>query len=205
MLIYLENFYAEAERLSNLLGQMEFTDSTFGKEIAGFQHVPQGIEKGFENVIAGVKDKISLGSQSGTYRKPYGFIHFENFDEGSLFVAIVALKKTVVTIHNHKEKNISRVFEVQENFDEFVKTECGNPESWDVKSKLVLEVGDMALIQPWYFHSIESEFVKVFYLNLKKEQKLEDTVVGEDLPVVEEEGEKVSTPRPSEEDLGFKD
>jgi hypothetical protein len=167
MFFFADKFYTEAEQLATLMDTLEYKDEMFGKEIPDFYHVPKGIENGFAGIVAGLKDNISLGKKSGVFRKPFPFVHFENFNMSSLFIAIVALKTTVVKLHKHIETGYDKAFDIKENIQEFIQSECMNNEKWATKAEINLEQGDMVILQPWNFHSVESELVKVFYINNK--------------------------------------
>jgi hypothetical protein len=167
MFFFADKFYTEAEQLATLMDTLEYKDEMFGKEIPDFYHVPKGIENGFAGIVAGLKDNISLGKKSGVFRKPFPFIHFENFNMSSLFIAVIALKPSVVKFHKHTTLGYEKAFDLKENVQEFIQNDCMDNSKWSTKAEITLEQGDLLILQPWNFHSVESELVKVFYINNK--------------------------------------
>lgn len=191
MITYIEKFYPDAEKLAAVMGQMEFTKSTFGDELENFNHVMNGTLEQFESIFPSLRGKIKLGENSGLYRKPYNFIHFENFDQNNIFVALVAIEKTLFKVHNHKEKNVNKIIDVTDDLNAFIENECMDLSKWDDKLTYVMEPGDVVLFNPWFLHSVDSGLVKMFYINLNVQQATQTEEVAE---TTEE-----TTPAPQEE------
>ena len=163
MITFVENFYSNANQIYDIVSKLDYKQETFGTQIKDFYLVPQGIEHGFSQIL---NTSITLGKHSGCFRKPYEFIHFENFEPKSFFLAIIALSKTKFYTYRHKEKNYSQVIQVQENIEEFISKNCNNKSAWDVTCELNMSPGDMVLIKPWCWHSIDPSIVNVFYLDI---------------------------------------
>lgn len=163
MLIFVENFYSNAGQIYDIVSKLDYRQETFGNQIKDFCLVPQGIDNGFSQIL---NTKVVLGKNSGCFRKPYDFIHFENFEPKSYFLAIIALSATKLYTYRHKEKNYSNVIQVNENIEEFVSKNCNNKDAWDISCQANMSPGDMVLIKPWCWHSIDPSIVNVFYLDV---------------------------------------
>ena len=192
MITYIEKFYPDAEKLSTVIGQMEYTAATFGDELSNFNHVMSGTLEQFESIVPSLRGKVALGPNSGLYRKPYNFVHFENFDQNTLFVALVAIEKTTFKVHNHKEKNVTKIIDVTDDLNTFIKDECMNSSKWDAKLTYVMEPGDMVLFNPWFLHSVSGNLVKLFYINLNVQQANPTEEIAENI--------EETTPAPQEEE-----
>jgi hypothetical protein len=171
MVIFIENFYSNANQIYDIVSKLDYKQETFGLEIKDFYLVPQGIDNGFSQIV---NKNISLGKKSGCFRKPYEFIHFENFEPKSYFLAIVALTDTKFYTYRHKEKSYSQVIQLQENLEEFISKNCNNKSAWDITCQVNMSPGDMVLVKPWLWHSIDPGIVNVFYLEIT-DQVVTDT------------------------------
>jgi hypothetical protein len=161
MVTFIENFYSNSNQIYDIVSKLDYKQETFGLEIKDFYLIPQEIDKVFSQIIN--KD-ITFGKKSGCFRKPYEFIHFENFEPKSFFLAIVALTDTKFYTYRHKEKNYSQVIQLQENLEEFISKNCNNKSAWDITCQVNMSPGDMVLVKPWLWHSIDPGIVNVFYL-----------------------------------------
>jgi len=161
MVTFIENFYSNSNQIYDIVSKLDYKQQTFGFEIKDFYLIPQEIDKVFSQIIN--KD-ITFGKKSGCFRKPYEFIHFENFEPKSFFLAIVALTDTKFYTYRHKEKNYSQVIQLQENLEEFISKNCNNKSAWDITCQVNMSPGDMVLVKPWLWHSIDPGIVNVFYL-----------------------------------------
>ena len=171
MVTFIENFYSNANQIYDIVSKLDYKQETFGLEIKDFYLVPQGIDSGFSQIV---NKNISLGKKSGCFRKPYEFIHFENFEPKSYFLAIVALTDTKFYTYRHKEKSYSQVIQLQENLEEFISKNCNNKSAWDITCQVNMSPGDMVLVKPWLWHSIDPGIVNVFYLEIT-DQVVTDT------------------------------
>ena len=171
MVTFIENFYSNSNQIYDIVSKLDYKQETFGLEIKDFYLVPQGIDSGFSQIV---NKNIYLGKKSGCFRKPYEFIHFENFEPKSYFLAIVALTDTKFYTYRHKEKSYSQVIQLQENLEEFISKNCNNKSAWDITCQVNMSPGDMVLVKPWLWHSIDPGIVNVFYLEIT-DQVVTDT------------------------------
>lgn len=161
MLIHIENFYNNAKDIFEIVSKLDFKESLYGDEIPNFNMIPEGLTSAFSDLLG---QKITLNKNSGVFRKPYSPVHFENFHENSLYVAIAALEDTKFTTYRHKELKSSLVFSVKENVNEFIKENCFDKEKWEVVADINLYQGNIVFVKPWIWHGLDNKLVKVFYI-----------------------------------------
>lgn len=165
MFTYVENFYSNANQIHEIVSKLDYKQETFGLQIKDFYLVPQGIEEGFSQILG---KKMTLGEKSGAFRKPYEFIHFENFNPKSVYLAIIALSDIKFYTYKHKEKNYYQVTDLKENLEEFIVKNCNTKHLWDVTCQINMSAGDMVLVKPWCWHSLDSGLVNIFYLETEE-------------------------------------
>ena len=158
MLIHNTNFYQDITQLSSLISNLEFHESFYGYEVKDFRHLPAGIE---DHVCAAVNNKVIITKNSGSFRKPYPIIHFENFTEKMQLVLVVALEQTTFSTYEH-ESGASNVFHVTD-LNEFMKSELVS-EKWKQTAKIILKPNDFIVFNPWVWHSFDEKLIQVFYL-----------------------------------------
>jgi predicted P-loop ATPase len=141
MFIHIEKFYEKPNELFEIISKLDFKENLYGDEIKDFNMISQGIENAFSAIL---NQKVAVTKDSGRFRKPYAPIHFENFNENSLYTAIVALEDTNIKTYKHKETGYTNVFPITEDIN--------------------LHAGNMILIKPWVWHGLDNKLVKVFYL-----------------------------------------
>jgi hypothetical protein len=176
MFTYLEKFYEKPNELFEIISKLDFKENLYGDEIKDFNMLSQGIEEAFCQIVG---QKISLTKDSGRFRKPYSPIHFENFSENSVFVGFVALEDTIFKTFRHKETGFTNVFPITEDLNTFIKDNCFDPEKWEVVADIKLLAGNLLLVKPWVWHSLDNKLVKVFYL--------EKAANGDEVPVQSEQ------------------
>jgi len=160
LIIQIENFY-NTQNLYEVVKDLQFKENTYGEEIVDFNLVPENLHKVFGEIL---NQEITITKESGILRKPFENIHFESFNQNSLWVCIIPLEKTTFKLHRHKEKNYSNVMQVQEELQVFIKENCFNKENWNDSATFELNAGDMVMFKPFLWHSISKNLVKVFYL-----------------------------------------
>lgn len=161
MIIHVENFYNDVQSIFEPVVNLPFKSCLYGEELVDFYMVPQGIDEAFHGIT---NQKVKLRSDSGTFRKPYKVVHFENFDKSSLFVGVVALEDTIFRTHRHSETGSHTVTNIQENLDEFIAKNCFDQSKWSTIAEINLKAGSLILFKPWLWHSLDQKLVKVFYL-----------------------------------------
>ncbi len=161
MLIHIENFYDNPENIFNIISKLEFKENLYGEEIKDFNMISPDIANIFSAIVG---QKISLSKNSGSFRKPYSPVHFESFDENSLFVGFIALEDTNFKTYKHKETGFTNVFPITKDMDIFIKNNCFDLEKWETIADIKLLAGSLLLIKPWIWHGLDKKIVKVFYL-----------------------------------------
>lgn len=165
-LILCSNLYNDAESLSGLISTMEYEDNLYGSEIKNFNFIPQGLDQQFAMYL---DHPVEVQPNTGVFRKPNSMVHFEPFYQHCLWVAIVALEDTTLTLW--EQENIKTVFDVpQGEMDRFITSD-----KWTETNKLNIRKNQFVLIRPWLWHSLEEgKLVQVFLLNRRIENKEED-------------------------------
>jgi len=168
-LILYNNFYDNPQTLFQTIKSLEFKESFYGHEVANFNYIPQSSEQFFQALL---NEQVVLGPNSGVFRKPYNPIHFENFAQLSNWIAIAAVESTNLYLWMHIETKATTVFGIDTEINQFVQENCFNPTKWEKISTLHINQGNIVLLRPWMWHSLDPSIVQVFYLGTK-EQPLE--------------------------------
>jgi len=165
MFMHIQKFYEKTDELHKIISLLDFKPNKFGEELLNFNLISPGIEDGFSAIL---NQKIKLNSQtSGVFRKPNQSIHFEDFGPTTLWVGLVALENTTFNTHKHKETGSTHIFsaaETPEKAQEFINSNCTDESKWDTVATVNLEAGDLVLVKPWMWHSLDKNLIKVFYL-----------------------------------------
>jgi hypothetical protein len=165
MIVQVEDFYKNSQNILSVVKPLNFKDSIYGHEIPEFFMIPEGIDQGFSAIT---NISVKLRENSGLFRIPYPTIHFENFDQKSLFIGIVALEDTVFRTHRHRETQSHAVTDIVKNLQQFIKENCFDKEKWDIIAEINLKAGGLILVKPWLWHSLEEKLVKIFYLEFSE-------------------------------------
>ena len=160
MITFIENFY-NTQQLYEVVKNLQFKERVYGEEVIDFNLVPQDLHTIFGSIL---RQDVSITKDSGVLRKPFENVHFESFNQNSLWIAVVALEQTTFKLHKHKEKNYSKVMDVQGDLQGFIKDNCFDKEKWSDTATITMNAGDLILFKPWLWHSISKSLVKVFYL-----------------------------------------
>ena len=94
-LILCSNLYNDMDSLSGLISTMEYEDNLYGSEIKDFNFLPQGLDQQFEMYLG---HPVEVQPNTGTFRKPNTMVHFEPFYQHCLWVGIVAMEDTTLTL-----------------------------------------------------------------------------------------------------------
>jgi len=165
MFMHIQKFYEKTDELHKIISLLDFKPNKFGEELLNFNLISPGIEDGFSSIL---NQKIKLNKEaSGCFRKPNQSVHFEDFGPETLWVGLVALEDTIFKTHKHKETGSAHIFsaaETQEKAQEFINSNCTDESKWDAVATVNLMAGDLILVKPWMWHSLDNKLVKVFYL-----------------------------------------
>ena len=165
MFTHIQKFYEKTDELHKIISLLDFKPNKFGEELLNFNLISPGIEEGFSSIL---NQKIKLHKEtSGTFRKPNQTVHFEDFGPQTLWVGLVALEDTIFKTHKHKETGSTHIFsaaETPEKAQEFINNNCTDESKWDTVAMVNLMAGDLILVKPWMWHSLDNKLIKVFYL-----------------------------------------
>lgn len=158
--IFCNSLYQDIEALSALISSMEYDDVPFGKQIKDFNFIPQGLTEQLEQYV---NEPVEIQSDTGVFRKPSNFIHFEPFYQHCLWLCIVALEDTVFKIH--EQDSVKTMFDV-ENLEDFIPNNCTDANKWQVVTQLNIKQNDFVFVRPWVWHSLEpNKLIQLFLLN----------------------------------------
>lgn len=171
MLLQIDDFYNIPKETSLIMSNLNYEPKVYGHEIENFNAIDENLPEVFSQLL---NRKIKIKEDSGIFRKPYEIIHFENFSKNILFVAFIAVEKNVLKTYKHKETESYNVLSLQKetNLEEFIKSDCIDLTKWDVVCEIRLEIGDLIIINPWIWHSLESKTTQVFYLEVENASKV---------------------------------
>jgi hypothetical protein len=159
-LIQCKSLYQDIEALSTLVSSMEYVQTPFGEQIKEFNYIPQGITEQFEQYV---NEPVEIQADTGVFRKPSNFIHFEPFYQHALWLCIVALEDTTFKIH--EQDSVKTMFDV-ENLEEFIPNNCTDDTKWHTVTQINMKQTEFIFVRPWMWYSLtEGKLVQVFLLN----------------------------------------
>lgn len=166
-LLHIDDFYGpgEAEKLANVVRNLNFQETEFGKEIPDFQLVDPELPQILSRIL---KDDITVDEErSGSFRHPAGFIHFEPFDDPNEWILVVALDHTIFNVfENKKEGVLSALDKYQLNYRNFF--------DWDVVTNVQLKPNHCVIFRPWLFHSFNGGLIQTYRLKVAKPERSEE-------------------------------
>ena len=172
MFFHLEVFHDNAKQFCEIISKLNFVDNTFGQEVKNFNHKPDELAQALSHILG---RPLEHSENSGVYRKPFPFVHFENWNPKSAFVAAIALEDTTFNTYRHKELNVYNVLQMPtQDFDitKFIEDNSQDFEKWEIIADINLKQGDLIVLQPWLWHSFEEgKLIQVFHF-LRKEQSI---------------------------------
>jgi hypothetical protein len=152
----IDGFYSkeEAQRLSLIVDSLPFVQSEFGKEIENFNLTPENPNQLFSDVLN--KSVELIEEQSGIFRRPDLFIHFESFESSKEWLFVVALENSTFNIFEHQSGAKNALEEY--NF------KYRNMFEWDLTVNYLLEPGQGVFFRPWLFHTFDCGLIQTFRL-----------------------------------------
>ena len=172
-LIYCSNFYNDVAAISSLMLSMDFTESQYGTEIIDFHNIPPDTQERFTSILG---EQFEIQPDTGIFRKPADFIHFENFYQHAAWLCIVALEDTVLS--TYEQDGIKSLFDARD-VDTFVRENCFDKSKWEISGLVKLNKNDFIFIRPWVWHSLEeNKLVQVFLINHKLQEINNGNTVG---------------------------
>ena len=154
--ITIDGFYSkeQAIALSSVVGGLQYKQFEFGLEIEEFNPVPEDIDNTFSIVLGRtvIVDKIN----SGVFRLPEHFIHFEGFDATNEWLFVVALENSTFNLYEHKSGAKSALNGYNFNYRNLFE--------WDLTVNYLLEPGQGIFFRPWLFHTFDMGLIQLFRL-----------------------------------------
>lgn len=142
----------EAIRLTEITKNLNYEECEFGMEIPNFNMISCNSQKIFSGVLG--KQLEILEKQSGIFRKPEGFIHFEGFDDLSEWIFAVALQPSTFNVFEHKGGCETALDGYQHNYRNLFE--------WDLTINYLLKPGQGVFFRPWLFHSFDNGLIQLF-------------------------------------------
>ena len=153
----IDGFYQpyEATRIYNVVSNLtNYEEREFGTELRNFNMIPEGANELFSKVL-GRKVEVTE-EQSGVFRYPKLFVHFEGFDQVEEWIFVVALELTTFNVFRHLSGAKTALDGY--NFD------YRNLLEWDIGVNYQLEPGQGVFFRPWLFHGFDGGLVQIFRL-----------------------------------------
>lgn len=162
MLIQNSNFYIDINAVSSIVSdhKHEFVYSAYGDETKEFSYLQDGID---QHIATAVGFPISIANESGRFRKPHEYLHYEiNATNNNQLVLVVAIENTYFSIYEHFSgiRSTSQL----ENLSEFMNKET-SPDDWSMVTRINLQPNDFLVFSPDLWHSFEENTIQVFYIN----------------------------------------
>lgn len=174
----LENVYENPEQFVLSLKNLDWILGQSGEELPDFQSLPEELKYMLNSFSPG----ISVDEEnSGSFRKPFNTIHFEDFFDNTAMVGILALEPCKIEflkyIGNLEMKgNPGSVyginFEIQDLIGEYILSE-----KWEVHETQEVKAGEVFFFTPDKFHRIEgSPVTQMFFMN-RRTVKTPDVII----------------------------
>ena len=149
----IDGFYTSemAINISRLLASSTFDEYEFGKQIRDFNMVSEDIDEMFSTVL---NFNVIVDKESGFFRYPQHFIHFESFDSLQDWLFVVALEPSTFNVFEHKSGAKTALQDYRFNYRNLFE--------WDLKINYLLDPGQGVFFRPWLFHSFDNGLIQVF-------------------------------------------
>lgn len=158
-IITVDGFYTEEEghRLWNIAWDLQFIPHEFGEQIDQFNMVPEGANTMFSKIL---NTNIEVDEDnSGVFRRPQRFIHFEGFEGTNEWVFAVALQPSTFDVFEHQSGAQSALDGYKYNYRNYFE--------WNHLINYQLKPGQGILFRPWLFHSFDNGMIQLFRLKEK--------------------------------------
>ena len=177
-LIHADGFYTdeEANKFKYIVGNLNYTEKSYGYEIQGFNMIQRGLEPIFSRVLG---EKVIIDqNRSGLFRRPKQFVHFEDFETLNEWCFIIALEKTTFNMFHHLKDGIGENGEVDaKSALDGWEYNYRNLMEWNIETNVVLEENQGVFFRPWMFHSLD-EGKLVQYYRLLTDRSLRILIMG---------------------------
>jgi hypothetical protein len=154
--ITVDDFYSkqEAINISHVVWNLPFKEKEFGKEIENFNMIPGNANIMFSQVLN--KQVEIIEEESGVFRIPHLFIHFEPCDSALEWLFVVALQESIFNIFEHKDGVKTALGGINHNYRNLFE--------WDLMVNYILKPGQGVFFRPWLFHSFNQGIIQKFRL-----------------------------------------
>lgn len=152
--ITVDGFYSkeEAIRLMNIVWDLKFVETDWGKIIENFNLVPANADELFSKVLKFPVHVVD--EQSGVFTFPVRFIHFEDFEKPTDWCFAVSLQASTFNLFHHKSGARTALEEYKFSYRNLFE--------WDLTVNYLLEPGQGIFYRPWLFHSFDSGLIQKF-------------------------------------------
>lgn len=153
----IDGFYSieEAKRIYSVISPLTgFKQKEFGNELEDFNMVPNDADALFSKVLN--KKVIVDVDNSGVFRYPELFIHFESFAALNEWIFVVAIDNSTFNIYEHQSGAKHALHDHKFNYRNLFE--------WDLTVNYLLQPGQGILFRPWLFHSFDQGLIQVFRL-----------------------------------------
>ena len=160
-IITVDGFFTseQASQLQNVVANLEYKDSEFGREIPEFYLISPDANEQFSTIL---NTKIEVDeSRSGRFRYPHLFVHFEGFDSMNEWVFAVALDNSTFNVYESLHGPQTAL--------EGHKLPYRDLFAWDLTINYLLKPGQGVLFRPWLFHSFDSGLIQTFRFTEKND------------------------------------
>ena len=144
----------EATEIYYAIAPLNFQEIDLGREVQNFELVPPDADDIFSKVL---NKRVSVQQEnSGVFRFPSLFIHFDDFKTPDDWLFVVALQDTTFNLFEHKSGAVSAL--------EGYEFQYRNLFEWDLTVNYLLKPGQGIFFRPWLFHSFDGGLIQMFRL-----------------------------------------
>lgn len=145
----------EAEKICMMTRDLKYVEHEFGYQVSNFNMIPANANELFSSVL-GTKIEVDR-ENSGVFRKPVSWIHFESFDNMNEWLFFCALtESTTLNIFEHQSGATTALDGYDFNYRNLFE--------WDLQLNFVLKPGQGIFFRPWLFHSFDGGQIQMFKL-----------------------------------------
>lgn len=156
-MITVDGFYTidQARNMASVVHSLSYEQYEFGKQISNFNLTPENGNELFSGIL-GTSIEVDEDN-SGIFRIPDSFIHFEGFEKTNEWVFVCALEdNTNFNVYEHQSGATTALDGFQFNYRNLFE--------WDLNINYVLRPGQAILFRPWLFHSFNYGSLQLFRL-----------------------------------------
>ena len=151
--ITVDDFYTKesAVNIARAVFSLNYDDYEFGSQIRDFNMMSDEVADMFSKVL---KINVTVDEESGFFRIPKLFIHFEPFETINDWLFVVALQPSTFNIFEHQSGAITALDNYKFNYRNLFE--------WDLKVNYILDPGQGIFFRPWLFHSFDKGLIQMF-------------------------------------------